>query len=126
MSKKRQSQLHPLFPSRVLCIQQQKVNSMEKFNTPEKLCELLKESGISVVTSEILKHEQISGPEFLDLSEEDLKGLRVKMGQIKKLLKLQEQYDPQTATSKVSILAKVAFYLFVFYHSYAHINNRGI
>ena len=78
---------------------------MEDLDTPEKLCELLKKSGISEAASDILKEEEISGMEFLDLSEENLKGLKVKMGQIKKLMKLQEQYNAQTTKVSRNILS---------------------
>ena len=76
---------------------------MEKFDTPEKLCELLKKSGISEAAIDILKEEEISGSEFLDLSEENLRDMKMKMGQIKKLKKLQQQYNQPTVTSKVSV-----------------------
>ena len=68
---------------------------MDDIDTPEKLADLLKSSGISDGAIEVLKEEEISGEEFLDLSQEDLKGMNLKMGQIKKLLKLQAQYRPQ-------------------------------
>ena len=78
---------------------------MEDLDTPEKLCELLKKSGISEAASDILKEEEISGPEFLALSEENLRMMNVKMGQIMKLMKLQEQYKPQTTKVSRNVLS---------------------
>ena len=54
----------------------------------------IKSSGISDAAIEVLKKEEISGEEFLDLSQEDLRGINLTLGQ-KKLLKLQAQYRPQ-------------------------------
>jgi hypothetical protein len=74
---------------------------MDDIDTPEKLADLLKSSGISDGAIEVLKEEEISGEEFLVLSLEDLRGaMNLKMGQIKKLLKLQAQYRPQAPTGK--------------------------
>ena len=74
---------------------------MDDIDTPEKLADLLKSSGISDGAIEVLKEEEISGEEFLDLSLEDLRGaMNLKMGQIKKLLKLQAQYRPQAPTGE--------------------------
>jgi energy-coupling factor transporter ATP-binding protein EcfA2 len=77
---------------------------MDDIDTPEKLADLLKSSGISDGAIEVLKEEEISGEEFLVLSLEDLRGaMNLKMGQIKKLLKLQAQYRPQAPTGFSSI-----------------------
>ena len=77
---------------------------MEDLDTPEKLCELLKKSGISEAASEILKEEEISGQEFLALSEENLRMMNVKMDQIIELMKLQEQYKLQATKVSRNIL----------------------
>ena len=80
---------------------------MESANTPDKLALLLKNSGISDAAIKIIKEHEISGEEFLALSQEDLTWMNVKMGQIRKLLRLQSQYKPQA--QKVSQFNSISF-----------------
>ena len=54
---------------------------------------MLHTCGISNGVVKVLEEEDISGADFLDLTQEDLEKmrLRIKMGQVKKLLRLQDQ-----------------------------------
>jgi hypothetical protein len=66
--------------------------AVENLNTQE-LCQMLHTCGISDGVVKVLEEEDISGADFLDLTQEDLEKmrLRIKMGQVKKLLRLQNQ-----------------------------------
>jgi nicotinic acid phosphoribosyltransferase len=61
----------------------------------QQLCDFLKNSGISDAAIEVLEEEEIGGEEFLDLTEENFMKTNIKLGQVKKLLKIQAQYKPK-------------------------------
>ena len=63
----------------------------------DNLSSLLKSKGISDAATEILREEEISGSEFLDLTEENLTGTKMKLGQVKKLQKVQAVQIPQVS-----------------------------
>jgi hypothetical protein len=74
---------------------------MEGVDTPEDLADFLQMRGISTSITEILRQEEISGEDFLDLTEKNLKSMGIKMGPVKQLLRIQAEYKPQL--SQVSI-----------------------
>ena len=55
----------------------------------QQLSDFLKNSGISDAAIEVLEEEEIGGEEFLDLTEENFMKTNIKLGQVKKLLKIQ-------------------------------------
>ena len=59
---------------------------------------MLHTSGISDGVVKVLEEEDISGADFIDLTQKDLEKmrLRIKMGQVKKLLRLQDQCRDHT------------------------------
>jgi energy-coupling factor transporter ATP-binding protein EcfA2 len=73
---------------------------MEGVDTPEDLADFLQMRGISTSITEILRQEEISGEDFLDLTEKNLKSMGIKMGPVKQLLRIQAEYKPQLSQEK--------------------------
>ena len=59
-------------------------------------CKFLEQNGFSDDVIGVFKEEKVSGAVFPGLSMDDLKDMRLKMGDRKLLLQLQEKHMPET------------------------------
>ena len=79
-----------------------KVN-LEDLHKSEDFCEWLKKQKVGdlEVVVKAFGEEQIGGPAFLDLTEQDFKEMGLKIGHRKDLLRLQKEHKPdQTEVSE--------------------------
>ena len=67
---------------------------MEEMDT-SYFCEFLKQNGISEHVVAVFREEDISGIVFTDLTEEDLKDMNLKIGDCKRLMRLQGEHRPK-------------------------------
>ena len=70
-------------------------SSIEDISSPEKLSEVLETEGFDDGVCKVFIEQEITGPEFLDLTQEDFEKMGLKMGPIKRLVRLQERYQPK-------------------------------
>ena len=73
---------------------------LEDLDDKEIFCQWLEKQKFNATVVAALKEEEIDGPAFLDLKEEDLLRMNLKTGPIKNLLRIQSKY--KTSETQVS------------------------
>ena len=73
---------------------------LEDLDDVENFCQWLEGQKFNATVVEAFKEEQVNGPAFLDLEEEDFKDMNLKKGPIKNLLRIQSKY--KTSETQVS------------------------
>ena len=87
-----------------------KVN-LEHLRKSKDFCKWLRDQEFSEAVVKSFEEEDIGGLAFLDLTEDDLKEMRLKKGPLKDLLRLQKEHKLNLDQTQVSII--IVYHLFL-------------